>query len=558
MDQLLRYDEVTLTLSVLAVALYVGHKLAQPTSMVHPMLLGRQVDASAVRNGGESAVYRNFGVGGGAPLPTRPIARPGTILDFIQADDPIRTLWNTEVSNAQLRTKVSSLAAGLLKTVHLQPRESNVLNLLDSSFEFLVTDLALARLSVPVLTVTRLDLITPVIETYPPTAIVVPLTFLDHLLELVFDHIQEGTSITLIVLGDQNNVSKAKTEKTGIPIVRWEDLVETEVGSSLEGLQEPSPNDVFTVTFDGLDKDHTPKGVQLQHVNVTAGAAALQYIFPLAKTWSSADSILSCHSLATPFGRSLVYIALLRGCSFATTPAASPYHTIEGGLADVLRGAGNQQFPSPTVLVISSQQYTEMATAVLNHAKQSWLYSYAYRHKLFSLLGGELSHDTPWDKLVFQAARTKALGARLAGGLTRILVTGEPIPAGRMSSFRIALPFPTVRSLLYPMAAGPLLASHPLDLQSFDEKSVTIEQNNWDSVSHYGPPINNIEAKVVGVDDATVESGEDPVGELVIRGPSLGQPVPPSSEPFNDGWVKTGRIARVAPGGTFKVRPTEA
>lgn len=102
-----------------------------------------------------------------------------------------------------------------------------------------MTDLALARLSVPVLTVTRLDLITPVIETYPPTAIVVPFTFLDHLLELVFDHMQEGTSITVIVLGDENNASKTKTEKTGIPIVRWEDLVETDVGNSLEGLQEP-------------------------------------------------------------------------------------------------------------------------------------------------------------------------------------------------------------------------------------------------------------------------------------------------------------------------------
>ncbi|KAG8895979.1 hypothetical protein FRC01_012093, partial [Tulasnella sp. 417] len=516
MDQLLKYDEVTLTMSVLAVALYVGHKLAQPTSMVHPMLLGRQVDASAVRNMGESAVYRNFGVGGGAPLPTRPIARPGTILDFIQADDPVRTLWSTEVSNAQLRTKVSSLAAGMFKTIHLQPRESNVLNLLDSSFEFIVTDLALARLSVPVLTVTRLDLITPVIETYPPTAIVVPFAFLDNLLELVFDHVQEGTSITLIVLGDQNNVSKTKTEKTGIPVVRWEDLVETEVGNSLESLQEPSPNDVFTVTFDGLGKDQvktSPKGVQLQHVNVTAGAAALQYIFPLAKTWSSADSILSCHPLSTPFGRSLAYLALLRGCSFATTPAASPYHTAEGGLADVLRGAENKQLPPPTVLVISSQQYTEMATAVLNHAKQSWFYSYAYRHKLFSLLGGELSNDTFWDKLVFQAARTKAFGARLTEGLTRILVTGEPIPAGQMSAFRIALPFPTVRALLYPMAAGPILASHPLDLQTFDEKSVTVEQNNWDSMSHYGPPINNVEAKVVGVNDTAVESGEDPVGE---------------------------------------------
>lgn len=76
-----------------------------------------------------------------------------------------------------------------------------------------------------------------------------------------------------------------------------------------------------------------------------------------------------------------------------------------------------------------------MATAVLNHAKKSLLYSYAYRHKVFSLLGGELSHDTPWDKLVFHGARVKALGERLAGGLTRILVTGGKPPHTRSQQF---------------------------------------------------------------------------------------------------------------------------
>lgn len=63
-----KYDELTLVLVVIASSLYVTRKIIKPSSLVHPMLLGRQVDASQVRNAGESAVYRNFGVGAGTPV----------------------------------------------------------------------------------------------------------------------------------------------------------------------------------------------------------------------------------------------------------------------------------------------------------------------------------------------------------------------------------------------------------------------------------------------------------------------------------------------------------
>lgn len=68
MDQLLKYDELTLTLAISAVALFLGNRILQPTSMAHPMLLGRQVDVAPVRRKGETAIYRNFGVGNGAPV----------------------------------------------------------------------------------------------------------------------------------------------------------------------------------------------------------------------------------------------------------------------------------------------------------------------------------------------------------------------------------------------------------------------------------------------------------------------------------------------------------
>lgn len=73
-----------------------------------------------------------------------------------------------------------------------------------------------------------------------------------------------------------------------------------------------------------------------------------------------------------------------------------------------------------------------------------------------------------------------------------------------------------------------------------------------------GPPSVNVEAKLSGVDDTAVEAGADPVGELHVRGPSVGRPLSVTAEDESleeelRGWRATGERAKVAPNGTFKV-----
>ncbi|KAG9000980.1 hypothetical protein FRB94_005056 [Tulasnella sp. JGI-2019a] len=558
MASVLKYDELTLSLSILTVALFLGRKMMEPQSLAHPMLLGRQVEVAPVRKKGESAVYRNFGVGMGSPLPTRPLTRPCTVLDFMPDDvTEVRTLWNTQITNAQLKERIKALSLGFLHTAGLQPRESNVLLLLDDSFEFLLTDLALASLSIPTLTLTSLPLLTPTIETYPPTAIVVAFSMLDETLELIHEG-EDHTVPVIIVVGDQNNISPEKSRKSGIKIHRWDDLVEggvregAEDGSDgLDGVQAPAPNDVFTVTFTGLENGQ-PQGVQLTHVNVTAGVAALQHIFPMSKAFSPDDTILSSHSLTTPFGRSMAYTALLKGCNFATLPSTSVLNPQPPTLDELIRASENEQIPSPTVLVISTAVFVQVANAVLNQAQGNLLYSYARRHKQHALNSGTTGKNTIWDRLVFDGARKKALG-RLGGSLDRVLITGDSLPSALLIPSRIALPIPTVRTCVHPVAAGPLLASHPLDLQYFPDcetAAITLEQT-----AHLGPPTCNVEIKLVGVDDTVVDDGKvDPVGQMYIRGPSLGQAVPPTSERAADGWVKAGLLSSVATNGTFKAQ----
>ena len=55
------------------------------------------------------------------------------------------------------------------------------------------------------------------------------------------------------------------------------------------------------------------------------------------------------------------------------------------------------------------------------------------------------------------------------------------------------------------------MASHPLDLQCFPE-----EPEGHITVAHVGPPACNVEIKLVGVLDTSVEKGGDPAGDVGI------------------------------------------
>lgn len=62
-DHFLRKDELTLILASLLIPAVALYYWARPSSLVHPLLLGRQSEATRVRNAGESATYRNYGTG---------------------------------------------------------------------------------------------------------------------------------------------------------------------------------------------------------------------------------------------------------------------------------------------------------------------------------------------------------------------------------------------------------------------------------------------------------------------------------------------------------------
>lgn len=90
------------------------------------------------------------------------------------------------------------------------------------------------------------------------------------------------------------------------------------------------------------------------------------------------------------------------------------------------------------------------------------------------------------------------------------------LEANALTPTRLVLSVPIVNVHTHPLVVGPVFASHPLDLQSFpvashEEKGPTAVLAN---VAHVGPPSVNVEVKLTALDDAAVEAGASPMGEV--------------------------------------------
>lgn len=139
-----------------------------------------------------------------------------------------------------------------------------------------------------------------------------------------------------------------------------------------------------------------------------------------------------------------------------------------------------------------------------------------------------------------------------------------PIEAQALTPARIALSVPLVNVHGHSAIAGPVFASHPLDLQVFPPVASSSSGSASDAyaftyLAPVGPPSMNVEAKLLGVNDEAIEGGADPVGELFVRGPSVGTLLKGEDVVDEDkGWMAIGRRAKVYSNGTFKIAETQS
>lgn len=136
-----------------------------------------------------------------------------------------------------------------------------------------------------------------------------------------------------------------------------------------------------------------------------------------------------------------------------------------------------------------------------------------------------------------------------------------PLEAQALNPARIALSIPIINVYSHSVVAGPVFASHPLDLQVFPLTPSTPSASESASdvyaftyLAPVGAPSMNVEAKLTGVNDDAIEGGSNPCGMLHVRGPSVGRVLQEENESGKDEeWLATGHKATVYANGTFKI-----
>ena len=167
---------------------------------------------------------------------------------------------------------------------------------------------------------------------HPPSAIITNAEFLPHLLELIYDT-NDDSHHTVIVVGE---LATKVTQGLGhTRVLSWTEIERQ--GTQLQQIpgspagkrrhavrvktsREPDctdPKHIFTASFYET-RDGELHGVQFSHENLTGGVAAVRALLPPSSPISSLDTIISAHSLSTPFGRAVAYTALYDGANFAT------------------------------------------------------------------------------------------------------------------------------------------------------------------------------------------------------------------------------------------------
>ncbi|KAG1841377.1 hypothetical protein C8R48DRAFT_739175 [Suillus tomentosus] len=528
-------DDLTVLLGFIGVSVFLLQNLYKPQPLVHPILLGRQSDAGRVRNPGESAVYRNYGTGLMGRFPVRPDKDVNVVTDFVKPDfDAPRTLWSTKITNTQLKARVSAFGSGIAKLV---PEDSIVLILLNDCIEFIITDLALSEQSIASITLSSPKLLARVLEMHPPNAIITDKTFLPHVLTATGDAHERNHTLVVVDW----------SQPSDIPIHSW-DAIESQ-GKVLQAPKNaPQPGSAYTVSFFETPSGGV-QGVQLSHENFTSGVTAIKALFPSTINISTLDTIVSSHSLSTPYGRAIAYAALFEGASFATLPSTGIFHdgdTPAPDVADIL-SATKFPIPSPTVLFLKPEHVQSLTSSVTDRAKKSFLFPLAWRHKFASLTEGFVTKDSLWDRTVFGSAREDVLG-KMADTVKAVVISGGLLPSDALVPARLALSIPLINTYTHGSATGPLFATHAFDLQMLFSSSPATEP------AHVGAPSVNVEAKLISVKDNVVEQGADPIGEILVRGPSVGNMLSADGEAGEkNAWVHTGKTARVMTNGAFKV-----
>ncbi|WVR03122.1 hypothetical protein IAU60_000112 [Kwoniella sp. DSM 27419] len=574
-------DNLTVLLLTTLAILAIYHRFfSTPQPLVHPLLLGKQSEVSAVRKRGETGIYRSWATGQGAPLTVRPASSVKVVKDVVTGpkaskSNQQRHLLGVPLTDEGLTEIIRLLPIGL----HLlfpstasasSSTPSPIAVLLPPSPTSALPLLLLALAAVPnepLIVLPSPRTLSPALKGagHPvPSIVVVQISLLEDVLEQILEDCTKPVGV--LVVGDPEKSAarlSGPARSKGITVRWWEevwDVAESPEAGKLD-VPEPSFGDVHSYFYVGDQADKSPVVVKATHMNFTAGIASLLSLFPADKRPSSLlrDTVASAVPLNTPLGLTIALASVWTGAGFNLIGDNKPvWDPEEIDHAAELEALGEAYVPGgrPTILFISPKHHHALIERLQYTYTAHPFASVAARHKNHTIRAGHIDRDSLWDKVLWSGMRENVLGGVAGRRLRGVILVGDAPPPNALGASHLLLSLPLTRLHAAPYSTGPIFVTHFYDLQSPGVSHILKEVDLWKAADrvHSGPPASNVEVllKGEGVDSAHDAQGRWIEGRVWIRGPSVLDVVSGRAH-GEDGWVETSDHAKVQPNGTFIV-----
>ncbi len=342
------------------------------------------------------------------------------------------------------------------------------------------------------------------------------------------------TLTTAVTFDEVDPETKAKAAEVGIKIIPFAEIIQIGKAETSIPLRPCGPNTLITICYTSGTTDKA-KGVEITHKNYRDSAAASLYS-GIIVGWTPGYTLLSYLPLAHVFERVLVYISMLGGFQVAF------FH------GDIMQLKDDIVAARPDVLVgvprIFGRFYDGIMSGInaLTGFKKK-LAQKALKSKTETFRKtGKMTHWF-YDKFVFSKVRSS-----LGGKLKVFVSAAAPLDSSIMESMRVMC------SAHFLQGYGQTETSGPVSISYFDD--------TYPASS--GPPLACCLAKVVDVPEMEYKSTDvidgvpTPRGELCIKGSHLTKgyfkdPEKTAQLYDKDGWMHTGDIALITPGGAIRI-----
>ncbi|PWN23391.1 hypothetical protein BCV69DRAFT_118023 [Microstroma glucosiphilum] len=599
-------DDTSLLLLIGIIALLLVSALLtrwhQPT--LHPLILGRQADATKVHQEGESAVYRNANSPHGFDLAARPRKGANDVTTLLTLGSKggeakhKRKVYGKDLTNEDILNASKKFGTGLQKIVGGGAGDQAALAI---SVEVdhiealqallageLLRDSSSGRTPFSTLVIPPLHLPQGQPEQFPVSGKTDKLAAVYTTSKAIRKAaaMSIATSETLYILRDQQEVAEAEkalqTNGGKLPrMVSFHEVLDqgSDTSSPAEAGAESSSRGGSIQSSFWLGSAWT----QVSNQSLCAGVTAYLSFYPADKIPTTADRIwveqspfvkspsLHLGAAATPAGLALALTALYTGSSLQAAPLTSSIDDPNPATSAALVNF------KPTLIYASPNGASSLGLALTSKSKRSPFGGTVYQRKLLALRRGTLDRSSIWDSFLFNSVRSSTGTDQTRG--VNIVGRGWVVGQSLLDVLRGHLGCPVVNSFLPdgPLESrggqsggalssawltAPIASSHSYDVQAFQANNRISEMP-----AHVGPPSVSVEIKLVkdGEDAKTPHGWErfkgpgDVIGQVLVRGTTLttngteGQGDPGNVE--GGTWYSTGSSGLFRSNGTLLLLP---